>query len=51
MSSTAVAQRPRFSVAIQTDTYKKLINNTLQDEKRAQRFIASISSAVAVNPA
>lgn len=49
--STAVAQKPKFSVAIQTDAYKKLINNTLQDPKRAQRFIASISSAVAVNPA
>ena len=44
-------QRPKFSVAIQTDNYKKLINNTLQDPKRAQRFIASISSAVAINPA
>lgn len=45
------AQRPKFSVALQTDGYKKLINNTLQDPRRAQRFIASISSAVAVNPA
>ncbi|WP_304508950.1 recombinase RecT [Anaerotignum sp.] len=48
--SNQVAQRPKFSVAIQTDTYKNLINNTLQDPKRAQRFIASISSAVAINP-
>lgn len=48
--SNQLAQKPKFSVAIQTDTYKKLINNTLQDPKRAQRFIASISSAVAVNP-
>ncbi|MDL2318199.1 recombinase RecT [Eubacteriales bacterium OttesenSCG-928-A19] len=48
--NNAVAQRPKFSVAIQTDGYKKLINNTLQDPKRAQRFIASVSSAVAVNP-
>ncbi len=50
MQNTAIAQRPKFSVAIQTDGYKKLINNTLQDPKRAQRFIASVSSAVAVNP-
>ena len=50
MSNTAVAQRPKFSVAIQTEGYKKLINNTLQDPKRAERFVASISSAVAVNP-
>lgn len=43
-------QKPKFSVAIQTDTYKSLINKTLGDEKRASRFIASISSAVATNP-
>lgn len=51
MAKAAIAQRPKFSVALQTDTYKNLINNTLQDPKRAQRFIASVSSAVAVNPA
>ena len=49
--SEQLAKRPKFSVAIQGDTYKNLINNTLQDQKRAQRFIASVSSAVAVNPA
>ena len=42
--------KPKFSIAIQTDTYKKLINNTLGDPKRANKFIASISSAVATNP-
>ena len=42
--------RQKFSVAIQSDTYKKLINNTLGDPQKAERFIASISSAVAVNP-
>lgn len=51
MSNVVVAQKQRFSVAIATDSYKKLINNTLQDPARAQRFIASITSAVAVNPA
>ena len=45
-----VKGKPKFSVAIQSDMYKKLINNTLGNEKRAQRFIASISSAVATNP-
>jgi len=49
--NNAVAQRPKFSVAIQTEGYKNLINQTLGDPKRASRFIASISSAVAVNPA
>lgn len=40
----------KFSVQIQTDGYQKLINNTLGDKLVAQRFIAAISSAVAVNP-
>lgn len=44
-------QKPKFSVAIATSGYQKLINNTLKDPKRANRFIASISSAVATNPA
>lgn len=43
--------RPKFSVAISTDGYKNLINNTLGDPDRAKRFIAAITSAVAVNPA
>ena len=50
-SNAVTAQKQRFSVAITTDAYKKLINNTLQDPGRAQRFVASITSAVAVNPA
>lgn len=45
-----VKAQPKFSVAIQSDAYKNLINNTLGDKDKAQRFIASISSAVAVNP-
>ena len=44
------AQRPKFSAMISTPGYQKMINNTLKDPKRAQRFIASITSAVAVNP-
>lgn len=46
-----VKQKPKFSVAITTTGYKNLINNTLGDPNRAKRFIASITSAVAVNPA
>lgn len=49
-NQVTVASKPKFSVAVQTDTYKKLINNTLGDPERAKRFIASISSAVAINP-
>ncbi len=48
---TPAKQKPKFSVAINTTGYKNLINNTLGDPDRAKRFIASITSAVAVNPA
>lgn len=44
------AQKPKFSVMIQSDMYKNLINSTLSDKKKSERFIAAISSAVAVNP-
>ena len=49
--SNLVTNKPKFSVAIQSDMYKKLINQTLGDKDRATRFIASISSAVATNQA
>ncbi|MBQ2973379.1 MAG: recombinase RecT [Clostridia bacterium] len=48
---TQAQNKPKFSVAITTKAYKTLIHNTLRDPNRANRFIASISSAVAVNPA
>ncbi len=51
MSNISQVQKPKFSVAITTPSYQKLINNTLADPERAKRFIASITSAVAVNPA
>ena len=41
----------KFSVMIQSDAYKNLINNTLGDPKRANGFITAITSAVATNPA
>ena len=44
-------KKPKFSVLLQQDAIKNLINNTLNDPKKSTRFIASISSAVAVNPA
>lgn len=44
-------QKPKFSVAITSKGYTSLVNNTLRDPERAKRFIASITSAVAVNPA
>lgn len=47
----AMVQKQKFSIAINTEQYKKLINNTLGDPERAKRFIGAITSAVAVNPA
>ena len=51
MNNQLTNSKPKFSVALQSDAFQKLINNTLGDKDRAQRFIASISSAVATNPA
>lgn len=45
-----LVQKPKFSVAIQSKGYQNLINQTLGDPERAKRFVAAISSAVAVNP-
>ena len=39
-----------FTVAIQGETYKNLINNTLGDPDRAAKFVTAITSAVATNP-
>ena len=47
----AKQSKPKFSVMIQSDAYKNLINNTLGDPKRASGFITAITSAVATNPA
>ena len=43
-------QRMTFSMAINSEGYKKVINNTIRDPQRAARFVSSITSAVAVNP-
>ncbi len=43
------SSKQKFSVAITTEKYQSLIHNTLSDPQRAKRFIASITSAVAVN--
>jgi len=49
--NTAVSQKPKFSAVISTAGYQRLINNTLGDPERSRRFVAAITSAVAVNPA
>jgi len=41
--------KPKFSVAIRTETYQRLINETLGDKKTALQFIADISTVVANN--
>jgi len=45
------AQKPKFSAMISTPKYQQMINNTLKDPNRVRRFVASITSAVATNPA
>lgn len=47
---TQEENRSRFSVAITTKKFQELINNTLKDPGRVQRFIGAITSAVAVSP-
>lgn len=42
--------QPKFSVAVQSEGYKNLINNTLGDPKRASGFVTAITSAVSTNP-
>lgn len=50
MNNALTAQKQKFSVAITTEVYRNLINNTLGDPERSKRFVAAITSAVAVNP-
>lgn len=50
-NGAAVApKKMTFSMAINTSGYQKLINNTLKDPAKVQRFVSAITSAVAVNP-
>lgn len=51
MNNQVVNTQPKFSVALQTNKMKALINNTLQDPDRQRRFVTAITSAVATNPA
>ena len=50
LANQTQAQKPKFSMVLQSDAIQKLINNTLGDPKKAQRFVTAISSAVATNP-
>lgn len=51
MNANLTTQKQRFSVAITTDHYRDMISNTLGDPERSRRFVAAITSSVAVNPA
>ena len=44
-----ITNQPKFSVAIRSDAYKKLINETLGNPEVARKFIADISSVVSNN--
>lgn len=39
-----------FAAAMQTTGYQKLVNGTLRDSKRANRFVAAVTAAVTANP-
>lgn len=43
------SQKPKFSMVLQQGAIQNLINNTLGDHKKAQKFVTAISSAVATN--
>lgn len=49
-SMTTQPKRMTFSLAIQSSGYQKLINNTIKDPAKRERFISAITSAVAINP-
>lgn len=44
-------QKPKFTAVINSDGYKRMINNTLGDPKKSARFVTAITSAVSNNPA
>ena len=44
-----IVKKPTFSVAIRSEAYQNLINNTLGDKKVAMKFVADISTVVANN--
>lgn len=50
-TQSAVANRTSFSSVIRSEAYQKMLTAVLSDPARVARFVASISSAVAVNEA
>lgn len=43
--------KPKFTAVINSDGYKRMINNTLGNPTRAARFVTAITSAVSTTPA
>ena len=43
--------KPKFTAVINSDGYKRMINNTLGNPAKAARFVTAITSAVSTNPA
>lgn len=50
VTTVAEAKKPTFTMVINSDGYKKLINSTLGDKNKAARFVAGITSAVVTTP-
>lgn len=50
-NSLTTAAKPKFTAVINSDGYKRMINNTLGSPQRAARFVTAITSAVSNNPA
>ena len=51
MSTQMSTPKIKFSTAITSQTYQRLIGSTLGDKKKAEKYTAAIMSAVATNPA
>lgn len=51
VQNNLVEQKPKFTAVINSNGYKKLINNTLGNPAKAARFVTAITSAVSTNPA
>ena len=47
---TQAPRKMTFSMAINSTGYQKLINSTIKDDQRRNRFVTAITSAVAINP-
>ncbi len=50
-NSLSKQTKPKFTAVINSDGYKRMINNTLGNPQKAARFVTAITSAVSNNPA